>query len=510
MALRDRADERPAGKQVQYALTRGALLFVVVALAACRDGGAPVTTPLSTTVGRALSHSDSIEAGYFQPRSSTTATADETCTSDCPVLIGADPPSMFQGYTQPNPVRLYFSGPAGRVTVVGSGAIQCSSGQYGTLVGYDASGVEIGRTDLQLTNPADCSPPENPDDVTFGAQATLETSVPMATAEILPMSPLEFLVLGNCCGHASATYTVTVEKGHLGDINLVCSGRELRGEVVICTATPKDPSQTLVVTGWIFESTDGVVVDRDPSTASNPTWQGQLVKNGQVTVMGTLDGNPAQSAPVSVSVTQRNWLGISIVEKDHMILNPDSLPDRPTAFYGQLGLTTLALPYNPQKVTEFSVLVSDGGPNDGLQYLTGIPVKTETRPMINNTALAVNSDFWLIQEKIQKTKGGHTYCGRDFVTGIIPLVEAHEGYNPAAQPNSHAGIYQQDVDLSAYIEFERAAGPPDSQIFENTRKKVHTDASLDSQLMDYDERNNITNITVPCEFKYDYSHIPKD
>jgi hypothetical protein len=131
--------------------------------------------------------------------------------TECPIVASVDPRN-FQGYDQPGPIKFQFAGPVRTVAVRGMGAILCS-GSYGTLTGYDEAGRPVGQADLTLIDPADCSPPWQPDDLTYGAYASLETKSVMKWATLSPMSPLEFLVLGRCCGHASQSYAIEVGSG---------------------------------------------------------------------------------------------------------------------------------------------------------------------------------------------------------------------------------------------------------------------------------------------------------
>jgi len=155
----------------------------------------------------------------------------DTCAVDCVAVLGAEP-SFDQGYDQPGPITLTFAGDVGSVTVTGEGAILCA-GTYGTLIGYDAAGALLGQVALRLIDPTDCSPSENPDDVTFGATATLVTQTPMARAVILPMSPLSFPVFGIPGGKAKATYAVSVGRGGIG-----APPPEATGRVVLELETP--------------------------------------------------------------------------------------------------------------------------------------------------------------------------------------------------------------------------------------------------------------------------------
>jgi hypothetical protein len=191
------------------------------------------------------------------------------------------------------------------VSVSGSGAIECDGGTYGTLVGYDSAGVEAGRVDLTLIDPSDCSPSSNPDNVTFGAQGTLLTDRRIVQAVIFPMTPLEFTVLGECCGHASATYTVNVGRGNLAShIAVTCSPSTIErasSTSVSCTASA---SGSLAITGWTFTPTDPAI-GSVTSSQTSATWAGMAVTSGAVTVQGTVAGVTAISDTGRIGVTPR-------------------------------------------------------------------------------------------------------------------------------------------------------------------------------------------------------------
>jgi hypothetical protein len=452
---------------------------------------------------RSYTREDSVAAGYFErngtsAQSATVSVASTTCSSDCVALISADP-GLFQGYTQPNPITLTLAGRVGSVTVVGQGSIQCS-GSYGDLIGYDAAGAEIGRTSLQLIDPADCSPDWNPDNVTYGAQATLTTTVPIARAVITPMSPLEFTVRGNCCGHASATYSVSLAAIPLPEIKVTCTGPFQRTEVIKCTAEPPDAAQTLAVASWSFTSIHFERVER----AANPTsttWEGQLVTDGDILVTGTLDGKEAESKPVHVSVIARDWTDKKATQKIHTIVFPSTLPVRPTAFKGQLGQMEPNLIFNAGA----SSVVSDDGPNESMVYLTDLPVTTQTKPQVNTNALTATSDFYKIQETQTRKIGQITYCGKSVVTDIIPGVETHEGYDPTTK-DSHAEIYRRHVDSLAYVVFEPATNLLNGANISASVDGLHEEAFNDSDSMDTDSRNKLTTPSN-CVFRYDYSRL---
>jgi len=155
------------------------------------------------------------------------------------------------------------------------------------------------------------------------------------------------------------------------------------------------------------------------------------------------------------------------------------------------------------------VNISDNGMNDGFTYFNDVPVITITYPQVNTNALNDTSGFYKIQEKTQKTRGGVTYCGRSSVTGIIPLVERHEGYQPdlESQKYSHAAIFRHHVDSLAFRVFEPIAGPFDSPLADQQRAALFEEAYNDSKAMDTDSRNYINSVTLPCTFKFDYSGL---
>ncbi|MFL5608167.1 MAG: hypothetical protein ACJ8AD_17070 [Gemmatimonadaceae bacterium] len=175
-------------------------------------------------VVHALTHGDSVQQGYFRRNRapSRVVSADVACdpsVTECPAVTSVEP-SNGQGYFQPRPITFRFSGPVRTLRLRGGGAIMCS-GSYGTLTGYDEEGQPVGQVDLTLTEPEDCSPPELPDDLTYGAQATLETRSVMKYAVVTPMSPLQFLVMGVCCVYAGQTYSMDVGSGDAGAIRIV-------------------------------------------------------------------------------------------------------------------------------------------------------------------------------------------------------------------------------------------------------------------------------------------------
>jgi len=422
------------------------------------------------------------------------------------MLVGADP-SLFQGFNQPSAITLTFSGAVGSVTVTGSGAIECDGGTYGTLVGYDSSGAELGSIDLHLIDPADCSPPDNPDNVTFGATGTLTTTRVMATAKILPMTPLEFPVFDQT-GHASATYSVSVSEGTLGTINVSCGGASIaRGGGAHCTAAAPNPGDALVVSGWGFTDTAGVHLDRSTDPTST-AWDGTVVISGTVSVQGTVNGVSA-SGSATVDVHARDWTG-KITLKVHDTI-PTTMSSRPTAIE-QLGNSNMQLPLDTN-ITRWLKVITDGGPNNDYAYLLDLPPKTVDTAQVNSKAINDTSGFYRIQETRNKTIKDSTYCSQGVVKGVLyGLVQKHEGAvmpSPDVFPNSHPGIFRHHVDSLAFKRFEPVTqfGPQDNTTPVNTT--LFNEAIADSRAMDHDSRNYVNNVSLGgCNaFHYDYSHL---
>jgi hypothetical protein len=414
-------------------------------------------------------------------------------------------PSNFQGYTQPAPITITLAGPVGSVSVTGQGAIKCSGATYGTIVGYDSTGAELGRVDLSLIDPADCSPPDNPDDVTFGASGTLVTLQPMTRAVILPMSPLEFPVF-DLTGHASATYSISVDLTNAAAIKLTCSGPVQRGAGISCTAATVDPSKSLTVTAWSFTDMVGHTLDGPTGTPPNP-WSGTLVTNGNVSVQATVDGAQA-SASATVNATPRNWTG-KLTLKNHSVVTPDTLSSRPTGIEGT-GNTDLSLPLDPG-VARWLQVISDGGPNNGFAYLLDLPPVTTSRSQIASNAMNDTSGFYRIQETRTKVISGVTYCGKSVVTGVLPgLTTEHEGAvaNPDQYPNSHPGIFRHHVDSVAYARFEPILSFGSEDNVTPANAAILSEAAADSKAMDTDFRNYVNNVSLGCQtFHFDYSKL---
>jgi hypothetical protein len=166
-------------------------MLAVLALEACGDP--PTRSPRPVVPD----HADSLRRASLAPRLRSDALVEISMSCEpatgCPRLLGAAPDWVI-GYVQPQPIRFDFAGPVRQLNVVGRGHITCA-GSHGTITGYDIGGRAIGSADLELIDPSDCSTPEAPDNVTFGAHGGLETTEIMAYAILTPMSELQYPVL---------------------------------------------------------------------------------------------------------------------------------------------------------------------------------------------------------------------------------------------------------------------------------------------------------------------------
>jgi hypothetical protein len=280
-------------------------------------------------------------------------------------------------------------------------------------------------------------------------------------------------------------------------IDVVCTpGAPVRGAEISCEASASGGG-ALTITDWRFISASGEMVVREQQVGMT-TWSGQLVADGVVEVTGTVDGQAA-SGSAAVSVTPRDWTN-KAVPSEHSAPGQGPLDPHPTRMEGQLGKSELGLQRRQGVENPHVELVGDGGPNDGFFYLTDVPFYTQTLAYVNYDALQSGSDFFNLQYAQDTTIGGVRWCGQPFVTGVVPLIEAHEGVTPASQPNSHIGIFARHV--------QDVTGPQVEPIvgfgfdLEPPRAGIYAEAFADSWAMDYDARNNLNPTTLPCRFRY--------
>jgi len=324
------------------------------------------------------------------------------------------------------------------------------------------------------------------------------------------------------CWHSTSCKAVVRERGHaeldqiLVEGNITLAARSLviavvppqllvdcagsgspRGSTVTCHARPYPSSESFSVSGWTFTSTAGDVVTRT-ANQSDSTWAGTLVVDGRIDVTGVVAGQ-GKAGTANVTVTPRDWSG-KAVRSTHATPGADVLPVRPDSF-SQLGRTSMWMLVRPDP-QNYAVVITDGGPNDSFTYMTDIPFETFDTARVNYPAMAQGSDWYAIQYAQDTQVGGTTYCGQGRVLTLPPLVEAHEGTDPPSEPNSHVGIYVNDVNRLAPEPSEALAGKNPNP--EPVRAPIDNAAFADSRAMDTDSRNNIV---LPCVFIYDYSRL---
>jgi hypothetical protein len=73
-------------------------------------------------------------------------------------------------------------------------------------------------------------------------------------------------------------------------------------------------------------------------------------------------------------------------------------------------------------------------------YFTKVPAGAIAEVRINRVALALNSDFYLLQPK----NAPPARCTRNDVLPFLPKAEDHEGLN-GPKPDSHAYVFRQEL-----------------------------------------------------------------
>jgi hypothetical protein len=396
---------------------------------------------------------------------------------------------------QTAPIHIGFPATVRGVTLESTGALKCT-GTYGRMLGY-RDGTQVTQADNVLANPSDCGW----DDVTYGVQGALQVDVDIDSLVIEGVDPWTFEVEGAPNGgRALLQYMIRYQPTPPG----VTCDTVTRAQVATCRIT----GSVDTVYGWQFRGefepgqggqNDSVYVNR-MSQQSTASWSGTAVLSGVVFAIVSTDGIP-DTLSGSLAAIPRAWTG-RLVQGTHADSGQGQLPVRPDSLH-DLGAAGLSLLIR-QDVEAYYDVVDDGGPNQGLGYLTDVPFRTETYTSVNYAALQVGSDFYLIQESRDRRIKGVLYCGRDRVPAIVPDVEAHEGTDPANQPNSHVGIYLAHVQDVAGPRVESLVAQGFNLDLTETRSGIQAEAFADSKAMDNDDRNTFE---LPCVFWYDYSRL---
>src|SRR3979411_645950 len=227
--------------------------------AACADR--PLATGLAP---RGYSHADSIAHQLLRPQQHPRTELQgeyppcDPALADCAIQLSVFAnPSWWSGASQPDP-STFCCLPAGRsIWRTGFGLIYCI-GTYGTLTAYSSDSIPISAVRIELDDPADCSTPENPDNVTYATRVSLESdTIPIAYARLSPMVPLTFNVLGQPGGRASQNWWMVVERG---------VGKELR---ILAARGVNDGS---FLAGSVHERRVTLQGQTDPSIEDTVEW----------------------------------------------------------------------------------------------------------------------------------------------------------------------------------------------------------------------------------------------
>ncbi len=262
------------------------------------------------------SHADSVADGAFDRPPAVPIQSASIRAAAAAAAVGVSfitpwtPKGAYIAYDQKNTETAVFTGPVGSVTVTGNGAIQCS-GSYGSLIALDATGATIATSSLHLIDPSDCSPPKNPDNVTYGASAVVVAPAgkTIASAKITPMSPFLFDVLGSQ-GAASQVYAIQLTAGAPAETLVVVptSATRKQGQTMTFAASAKS-GHALTVTSWSWAASGtpqpgrgGVVTSIPSSCHTSATCTLQVHESGKLTVYGTVAGLAAVPASATLTV----------------------------------------------------------------------------------------------------------------------------------------------------------------------------------------------------------------
>jgi hypothetical protein len=213
----------------------------------------------------------------------------------------------------------------------------------------------------------------------------------------------------------------------------------VRGEQAVCTARSSDTTTApLTMISWKFEgpALSGAITESSTST----TWSGVIATAGTVEAHGTLAGSDA-TGTTQLGVTARTWNQPS--DTALFSIAPGGtgpLPEHPTGV-DQLGFTD---PQAEAFTAPDNYALITNGPNDGVLYVTKVPVRALVTVYVNYVAMSLGSDFYNKQPK-RRTGIGNVFptCSRDDVLAYVPKVEAHEGLH--METGSHSYVYHQEL-----------------------------------------------------------------
>ena len=266
----------------------------------------------------------------------------------------------------------------------------------------------------------------------------------------------------------------------------------IRGGTASCTASAADPAAQVTVSEWRFEGSEIAAPIVEP-TSSNP-WSGPVATSGRVRVKGTINGAPAAGDDTLI-VSARNW-------------------SQDTVAYRIIDVPLTGLPAHPTRVGELGNHQSLGqgylppngfpqvpaGPNKGVFYFSKVPVKAESEIRINRAAMALNSDWYLLQPK--NVPKNSPDCSQKHVLPFRTVVETHEGLTLA--DSSHAWVYRRELNLQVPQATEGVVALNDPGLLQS---KADSAAQPGIQSAAAKARDRINGGVVPpvqvtCLFKY--------
>jgi hypothetical protein len=402
-------------KRIGYRWHRLACLFGILAAAyACGEQG-------TAAPPRGLTSRDSIAEGYFDrpptPSPISASVRAQALASGVGIsyITPFNPKGAYIGWDQTSVVTAVLTGPVGSVAVTGNGAIQCS-GSYGSLQALDATGAVIATSSLHLIDQSDCSPPKNPDNVTFGATAIViaPAGKTIASAKITPMSPFRFDVFDDFDGYASAVYTITLGAGAPAETLQVAptSASRKEAQTVTYTATSKSGKAVVVTSwGWVGSGpppTRGGKLTQVPATChTSTTCTLPVYESGTLTVYGTVLGVPA--APGSATATKT----ACPADADTMVMahNPSFRKALSDLFHAltppyEQGLQTYINPADSlvAPITYPNILIGNPNTNACVSYLPDMKNPSNAVP---DSAVPMSIDVhthpWIVDDSIPQS-----------------------------------------------------------------------------------------------------------
>jgi hypothetical protein len=339
---------------------------------------------------------------------------------------------------QNGPLKVNFAKPVKNVTVNMGGM------DYDThyMVGYNAEGQVIGQKTFVR------GPPDE-----YGKSSSVETLDVNGIRKVFIYPARNggsrTCAYGTDYSKDGVLYNITFEPG--ADLRVSCP-TTLRGAPVNCVATSNPSGGNVAVTEWQFISPE--LTDTIKESSGALSWNGKAALSGTVRAIGSVDG-VADTAETTLTVIARNWSTDTVLYfQEEMEQWRAGLPGEPTNVrdFGVtwMGREVLLGPENSDSIPT--------GPNQGVSYLTKVPVRATVRIALNRIALVANSTFYFKQFEKRKPQGHglKPWCARSDVPPQLSRVIAHEGLAWPPPPNSHAFVFRDEMNKRVPTAIESA------------------------------------------------------